>query len=479
MRYLKANAPALSIFCLALIVRIVYNVTVANDYTPTFDAGVYDQLAQYLLKAHCYCRAVGHPMTFRPPLYPTTFRPPLWPFIIATIYFFFGVHNADARFFYCVLDSGTCVLVYLLAKDLFGKRIALITGLIAAMYVGLFVWTGWLYTETLYTFCLTALIFSLIRLQQNMALPGFRKGRNPLNMFQSPWLWIASSGLFLGLTLLIRPTGSVLVGMLCLWAVLLVVGKVVPWRAVVKNTLVVLLIAIIVNAPWFYRNYLVTHSFFPISTVGTTLVGNYNDAVFAGHGVIRGMWLQPLDVPNPDFQDYTLADEQKDTARALDWMRTHMNEMPALLGLHALNMWTPYLYAHGLPFEQFPDRPASQVMFYLIPIESLPIFLLAVAGLLVTWKSKRRQFVLVYLVIALTMLQNIVFYGSPRYRAPIEPLLVLFVGGLLWWLMGSDVGTWRYARAKKELVQEDAIAIPIEFSVSCSVVPTISSNPVT
>jgi 4-amino-4-deoxy-L-arabinose transferase-like glycosyltransferase len=449
MRYLKAYAPVISIFCLALLVRIMYNVIVAKDYTPTFDAGVYDYLAQYLLKAHCYCRIMGHTPTFRPPLYPTTFRPPLWPFIIATIYFIFGEHNADARFFYCVLDSGTCVLIYLLAKDLFGKRIALITGIIAALYVGLFVWTGWLYTETLYTFCLTALIFSLTRLQQHMALVEGKKGAKPLNRSRSLWLWIASSGLFLGLTLLTRPTGSILMGMVGLWAVLLVVGKIVPWRAVVKNIPVVFLIALIVNAPWFYRNYLVTHSFFPISTIGTTLVGNYNDAVFAGHGVIRGMWLPEADVPNPDFQDYTLADEQKDTARALDWMRTHMNEMPALLGLHVLNMWTPYLYAHGLPFEQFPDRPASQVMFYLIPIVSWPVFLLAAAGLLVTWKSKRKGLLLVYLVIALTILQNVVFYGSPRYRAPIEPLLVIFVGGTLWWFMAKR------AERRKETVREE------------------------
>lgn len=452
MRNFKPYVPAISIFCLALLVRIVYNITVANGYTPTFDAGVYNILARSIVETHCYCRAVHQP---------TTFRPPLWPFIIATIYFFLGEHSAYVRLFYCLLDSGTCVFVYLLAKDLFGKRIALITGVIAALYVGLFVWTGWLYTETLYTFCLTVLIFSLTRLQRNMLPVKFKMGQG-LNVALPQWRWIISAGLFLGLSLLTRPTGFILIGLLGLWAVLLIASKIVPWKALVKNILMVLLIALIVNVPWFYRNYQITHTFFPVSTIGTTLIGNYNDAVFQGKDVIRGMWLPPANTINPDFHDYTLADEQKDTTEALRWMSTHVSEIPTLLSLHMLNMWTPYLYAHGLPFEQFPDRLSSKIMLYLIPIASLPIFLLAVAGFLVTWKRRKKQFLLIYLTIAMTILQNIAFYGSPRYRAPIEPLLVLLVGGMLWWLTCSQVGTWKYFRSKQERGPAKVERIPIE-----------------
>jgi len=75
--------------------------------------------------------------------------------------------------------------------------------------------------------------------------------------------------------------------------------------------------------------------------------------------------------------------------------------------------------------EQFRDRLSSKIMLYLIPIVSIPIFLLAAVGFFVTWRRKRKQLILIYLIIALTILQNIAFYGSPRYRAPIEPLLIL------------------------------------------------------
>ncbi len=69
------------------------------------------------------------------------------------------------------------------------------------------------------------------------------------------------------------------------------------------------------------------------------------------------------------------------------------------------------------------------------PLMSFPVFFLAAFGLVATWKRKKNQLVVVYLVIALTIAVNVAFYGSPRYRAPIEPLLVLLVGGALWWLI--------------------------------------------
>ncbi|HEY0754562.1 MAG TPA: glycosyltransferase family 39 protein, partial [Ktedonobacteraceae bacterium] len=121
---------------MALVVSIIYNLTVANNCIPIFDAAIYNNLARALVKLHCYCVGFHHPAYF---------RPPLWPLIIATIYSSAGEHNFYARLFDCLLNSGTCVFIYLLARDLFGKRIALFIGLIAAIYPGIFIWNGWLY----------------------------------------------------------------------------------------------------------------------------------------------------------------------------------------------------------------------------------------------------------------------------------------------------------------------------------------------
>ncbi len=59
--------------------------------------------------------------------------------------------------------------------------------------------------------------------------------------------------------------------------------------------------------------------------------------------------------------------------------------------------------------------------------------LLAAVGLVLTWQ-RWRELLIIYQMIALNIVQCLVFYGSMRFRAPIEPLLLLLVGGALWWL---------------------------------------------
>jgi hypothetical protein len=192
-------------------------------------------------------------------------------------------------------------------------------------------------------------------------------------------------------------------------------------------------------APWSYRNYVVSHAFVPVSTgTGEVLSGVYNNVVLNGSLAAPGMWEPPLHSISHDAYAYTPADDKADTARALSWIHAHLTAMPYLLGLHFINTWIPYTYSHGLPFEEFPTRPLSIFMFRLIPLMSIPIFFLAALGLLLTWKQHKKRLLVVYLVIGLTIVQNIVTYGDMRFRAPIEPLLVLLTGGVLWWLMSRQ-----------------------------------------
>jgi len=53
-------------------------------------------------------------------------------------------------------------------------------------------------------------------------------------------------------------------------------------------------------------------------------------------------------------------------------------------------------------------------------------------------------------MLAFTVAQNIAFYANMRFRAPIEPLLVLLVGGTLWWLTSEDSGTLRDRLQKRK-----------------------------
>ena len=58
----------------------------------------------------------------------------------------------------------------------------------------------------------------------------------------------------------------------------------------------------------------------------------------------------------------------------------------------------------------------------------IPVFMLALLGLAVTlWKW--RELLFIYTMIALTIAQALFFYGSARFRAPIEPMLILLASG--------------------------------------------------
>lgn len=128
---------------------------------------------------------------------------------------------------------------------------------------------------------------------------------------------------------------------------------------------------------------------------------------------------------------------------AVHWIRTHLSEMPYLFSLHFINMWRPYTPEAGLPMMQFPTRLSSRILRDLMNTTPIAIIFLAACGLAATMRSKWKELFAPYLVIGITIVLCVVFYGSSRFRAPIEPLLVLLTGGAIWWLTSIEPGTLR------------------------------------
>ncbi|EFH89874.1 ArnT family glycosyltransferase [Ktedonobacter racemifer] len=407
--------PAVGIFCLALFVRVLYNMTVGHGYTPEFDAGFYNNLAIHLDTEHCFCLQ-SH--------VPDTGRAPFWPFVIAAIYTVMGTYNSYARLFLCILGSGTCVITYLFARDIFNKRIALVVGIIAALYPGLFIYDGWLYTESVYTFFVMGFAYSLFRLQRTP-----RVG------------WMISCGISLACASLTRPNGISLLVLVLIWAVFTIRIRMLPWRKVVQAVLVITCLAFGLIAPWTIRNYQISHKFILVATGGgAVLAGSYNDtAVTSDFFGYTGMWVASGKI-RPPLTDYSDAGE---TTYAYHWIRTHPGELPYLFSQHFINMWRPYTSEEGLPVREFPTRLSSQILWNLMTTTPFAIIFLAACGLVVTLRSKWRELLVPYLVIGLTIVLCVAFYGTSRFRAPIEPLLVLLAGGAIWWLTSTESGTLR------------------------------------
>lgn len=446
MKRLKTYAPATGVFVLALLVRIVYNLTIARNYVPIYDAALYNTLGRQLIDSGCYC-LYNHT--------PSLSRPPLWPFILAIIYSFAGKEEFYGRLFYCFLGSGTCTIIYLFSKDLFGSKTALFSGILAAIYPCLFIYDGWLYTESLYTFCLTACIYTLYRLQlqykpfpKRLLSEKFWLNRVWQSLLHHRWSLLC--GLLIGLAALARPNGIFLLGLVVLWAILVLLAKIQTWKPVLIDTVLIACIALVIVLPWTFRNYQVSHSFVLVSTgMGEVLSGSYNDAVLDGDPAIRGSWWPTPGSLRHDAYNYTLKDDASDTARAFSWIRSHISALPYLFGLHFINMWIPYTYSHGLAFEESSGSPVYYIMIAMIKVLATLVISFALVGLFLTWKQYKRQLLAVYLLLALVILQNVLFYSDMRFRAPIEPMLILLAGRALYGLIHRG-WNWLHVQSRRK-----------------------------
>jgi 4-amino-4-deoxy-L-arabinose transferase-like glycosyltransferase len=435
MKRLKAALPAIVVFCLALLVCIIYNLTVARHYFPLHDSLAYRTLAFHLLDEHCYCWT---------PHVITVSHGPLWPFLIAGISLIVGSAEFFDRLFLCGLDAGTCVLIYLFARDLFGKRIGLIAGLFACIYPALFIYTGWLYTEALSTFLQTAVCYTVFRIQRDGGGRGL-------------WRWLLCAVL-LALLSLSHPNGILVVGLVLAWAALLYWRKLVP-RTMLLSAVLGVAVACALIAPWTIRNYVVSHGLVPVASGGgTVLLGAYNDQVLIDRTHLGG-WVGPGQAVPQVTVPFTshvcpapceVALENAETVAAIHWVQAHPGDIPLLVFLHVRNFLTPYTHEADMPMDRFPAQRSSMIVRAMSDTIPVVVMLLAALGFVVTLRRYWRELLFGYLVILSTLAEIVVFYGNSRFRSPIEPLLILLGAGALWWLTETGPGTL-YSRRSRRL----------------------------
>lgn len=442
MKRLWTFFPITIVYSLAVIVRVLYNLVVARGYYPLHDSSVYQTIALNMLHEHCYCLL---------PNLPTVDRAPLWPAVIAAIYGVLGSHDHFVRLFLCFVGAGTCALVYQFASDLFGKRVALFAGILAALYPFLYIYDGWLYSESLYIFLLFAFCYTLYRLQRNPS-----------------WQWMVSGAVLLGLASLTRPNGLVILGAFLAWAVIIGWRKMLSWRTVIKSALVIGLLSTVFILPWTLRNYMVTQQLVPVAVGdGKVMLGAYNDMILQ-RPYYLGIWIIPSESNPAIAAQYPAncagacevkrdSDYRKD---AIQWIESHTNEMPYLLRLHFTNLWSITTQEADLPINRFPDRLASKVVVDMMVVITPVVFALAALGLFLTHK-RWREFLFIYFMIGLTIIQSLVLYGIPRFRAPIEPMLILLAAGAIWG-SGQAINSQKKKKRdiEKPLEMNEMIALP-------------------
>jgi 4-amino-4-deoxy-L-arabinose transferase-like glycosyltransferase len=426
----RPSTALLLILGLALIARIVV-VVATPHFVPIFDARDFHRHATSLANGH------GYPPTELPGHGASAFRPPLYPLALAAVQVVGGWLTAE-RLLGALLGVVTVLLVFELSRRIWGERVAVVAGVIAAVFPPLVFLNASLLSEVL---------FIPLVLAAPLAVLEFRKdGR---------LRWALLAGVLCGLATLTRGNGALLLLAVCagVW-----IKRPRFGRAALAAPLATLLAALVVVTPWAVRNTIVFHRFVGLSTeTGFALAGTYNPES-------RQQARHPGEPHSPDklaiFKPVFRRPGLDEAARvgllnheAVTYMGAHPGyvlETTAWNVLRVFDIERPAL-SFKLEYEglQLEALGVDRLATPLVLVSGYVLLALAVLGAVAQarWFRARRAPAFVWAVPVLMVLPALVVYGLARYRAPLDPFLVMLAALAI-------VGAFDRRRARRGLSPE-------------------------
>ena len=405
---------ALALVAAALIIRLAF-VLATPGYAPQHDDRDYDRLACGLVAGEGYTR-VGPPT---PPRgcgdgetgSPTAFRPPGLPMFLAAVYTAtdpLGVERwTAARVAQAILGTAVVALLGLVAWQLWGRRTGLAAMALGAVFPPAIVLGGALLTETLFVMLMLAAIAAVLA---DRRAGGDRR-------------WLVVAGVICGLAVLTRSNAPALILPLAL-AVATVGGR--PLRAGLGRAAVLVGISALIVVPWTLRNAIELDGFAPVTTeAGSALAGTYND-VTRTDPRWPGAWRPPARLAelrstlDPVRRDEP-AEQRALTRRSLRYMADHPGYV---LHVGARNVWR-LAGLSGRDWWHFSGRTLS------IPgwtadfsgVGFLVFLALALAGAFTAAARAAPRWL--WLMPVLMLLSVMFVVGETRFRAPVDPFVVL------------------------------------------------------
>jgi 4-amino-4-deoxy-L-arabinose transferase-like glycosyltransferase len=323
---------------------------------------------------------------------PSALRPPAYPYLLGGLYALFGTDPLVGRLLGAALGVVAVVLIALLGPAVWDRRVGLIAGALAAVFLPLAGLNATLLSESL-----------LIPLELATALCLLALARS------GNARWAAAAGALCGLAALTRTVGI-------LWLIPSA-GAVIAAdggrRSRARAIAAMLAATLVVLTPWTVRNANAFHAFIPLTTQdGFTLAGQYNtDAGQADR--FQAIWRVPLDVETLRAQLAPLYFRPGGVDEAqLDGALRHAGF--SYLGRHpghlAVATWLDTLRMLDLGINHsFTTGIAYREM-------GLPRSL---------WRATSLSAQLVALIPLLAIAATLPLLGTPRYRSPADPFLVL------------------------------------------------------
>ncbi len=425
----RAHRPLAWVLIGGLIVRLALLVAVANVTVLTGDERDYVQLADSLNAGQGFAYPNGRLTSMRPPLYPA---------VVAALWRVAGTSSLQVvRAAQIVVELGTVVVLFLLARELFGRKVALIAAAAWCFYPSYLFAGIVILTEVLFTF--------LLLLACLCAVLAFRRPGRAVG-------WAFAAGASIGLAALTR---SVVWPLPLALAPALAAITPLPTGGRVKVAVAVAIGYAVFVAPWAVRNTRIQMTPVVVDTMGglNLRMGNYEftpedrmwDAVSLPPELA---WSHALGVEHADAAQWT--DGQRDkwaSRRAIQYMTAHPATTIRRAALKFADFWgLEREYVAGLRSGKYP----APVWFAVgsstaVLLAYAAAMVLGCVGLFNSNVEDWRMHVVPLLALVWICAIHTVVFGHSRYHLPVMPIVLIYAAAAIHerlWRRWSPA-TWR------------------------------------
>ena len=314
-----------------------------------------------------------------------SFRPPLYPFIIS-IFYYLNFDLLGIRIFQVLISTFSIYIIYLIGKETFNEKVALVSSFICVFYPYFIFYNGFLLTETVFIFLTLLSILYLINCVEKNGKMSFK------------------TGIFIGLAGLTRPTFQLYlpIGILHIF---FLSGKL---NIKLKKILFILFGFCLTLSPWIIRNYIIFHKFIPGTTMGGWVFWEGNNPYSDGG-------------PCSYFPKKILEIEEIERDRLLYKMTLNVIKKNP----------ERFIWLLKNKFKRFwnivPNAPEfeTKILYRIISVFSFGIMMpFFIIGFLVSLKNRKSNFF--HSLIILFTIFHMIFLASIRYRVFLEPFYIIF-----------------------------------------------------
>jgi 4-amino-4-deoxy-L-arabinose transferase-like glycosyltransferase len=394
-----------AIFAMAFLVRFVAVLLFAVQ--PINDLFWNDAVGWNLASGHGFTASQHDPRT------PGIFRTPGYPALLALVYSLFGHSRQAVYVVQAVLDSGSAVLIGIIALRVTTRRIAILASVLYALYPYAAFFCGTLHQDILLTFATLVVLLLVVEVSRTGGGAG---------------AW-AIVGVATGLTALVKPN----------FMLFTAVPALVIWFAVPRArrpaiaTVALALGVLLAVTPWVVRNYVVFRAFPPLAAGGTgTNLMLLIEELDGGEQRLIARFRPP----------------ETDQARYMETfvdghaMILNERELARVAGVQLLGRWPEYLVliAYHVPRLWITRYPIgySSALGVTASVLSWPLVALGLGGMWLARRDWPRNLPL-YLAVFVITAMYAPYTAEARYTLPARPAMLVFVAYAL--LAGANL--WR------------------------------------